>query len=391
MLVTDLVQQVVERDRPSRRSGGPGVAAKFDTSSAAERLDDARRRDWARRDPSPFASLPDDPDTLTFLQTLAVDLMFEIFEDQDYRDGLPDPTGPREARALNVPAQGDGPPALVILDPGIETVEQARSISDRINIDFRTGYRLVDRITRMPGPDSWWSEAQTNVFRKIGLDIGPYRSSHGDGLDSLLQLMDIVRPEVIVAPLPRMAPLGAPAPSVGMICLNQKSSVGVFCRDAGGTFGVTASFHGTGPAGTAVTVGGVEARVGLADPTQDIVFIPLPENHPGLAHCRGLKGARSLKPPYEAEPMSFDGVTSGAVQTYVKSHDAGITQRNARRQFCVQTRPDANRGDSGCALIDQDDAIVAFAFQTSAVGAPLEMTDWIWADNALQALGLTII
>jgi S1-C subfamily serine protease len=55
----------------------------------------------------------------------------------------------------------------------------------------------------------------------------------------------------------------------------------------------------------------------------------------------------------------------------------------------VQTGADTNTGDSGSALINQDDKVIGFAFERAAFGEKPQITDWIWAANALSALGLT--
>jgi hypothetical protein len=73
----------------------------------------------------------------------------------------------------------------------------------------------------------------------------------------------------------------------------------------------------------------------------------------------------------------------------VQSHDAGLLRRRPGVQLKVQTRPDTDRGDSGSALIDADDRVVGFAFEKTAFDDWPQFTDWIWAANALDALGLT--
>jgi S1-C subfamily serine protease len=99
---------------------------------------------------------------------------------------------------------------------------------------------------------------------------------------------------------------------------------------------------------------------------------------------------RSTLAPSEAEQVSFEGAGTGArVSTRVKSHDAGILRKRSTIQLKVQTPADTNTGDSGSALVDHDDCVIGFGFERTAPGDFPELTDWIWAANALDSLGLT--
>src|SRR5438034_4607166 len=93
--------------------------------------------------------------------------------------------------------------------------------------------------------------------------------------------------------------------------------------------------------------------------------------------------------PYTTLFRSDGAGTKRKVTTYIKSHDAGILRNRRTLQLKVQTPADTNSGDSGSALVDQDDRVVAFGFERTGLGEFPELTDWIWAANALSALGLT--
>ena len=110
----------------------------------------------------------------------------------------------------------------------------------------------------------------------------------------------------------------------------------------------------------------------------------------GIPPRHGVTGPCSNRAPSPAEPVRFDGAGSGTlIQTNVQSHDSGILRRRATVQLKVQTPASTNAGDSGCALIDSDDYVLGFGFEQSAFGESPQLTDWIWADNALASLGLT--
>jgi hypothetical protein len=54
----------------------------------------------------------------------------------------------------------------------------------------------------------------------------------------------------------------------------------------------------------------------------------------------------------------------------------------------LQTDADTDQGDSGCALRDENDRVLGFAFERTAYDDYPQFTDWIWAANALRALNL---
>jgi hypothetical protein len=208
------------------------------------------------------------------------------------------------------------------------------------------------------------------------------------GPDALLTALWIARPEVILVRKPKMVPLSCPSPAIEVRAGAERSSMGLFCRGPDGKAGFTACFHGTGPVGTAITLGGLGSTVTLANPVQDLVFAPLPDGYvvPNFAH--GASGIRRLRAPAQNDPATFDGCTSGASQTVVTSHDAGLLRTRATVQLKVQTTAALNRGDSGSALIDENDQVMAFAFERTAIDEPIQFADWIWAANAFDALAL---
>jgi hypothetical protein len=152
--------------------------------------------------------------------------------------------------------------------------------------------------------------------------------------------------------------------------------------------GFTACHHATGPVGTAITLAGLPTHVTAADQVQDLVFAPLPEGYVVPHYARGNAGFRNHPPPYQTEPGLFEGTTSGQRATVIQGHSLGILWRNPLSQEKVITGPEPNAGDSGSALIDNDDRVIGFAFQRTAYGSPIPYAEWIWADNAIAALGL---
>lgn len=220
---------------------------------------------------------------------------------------------------------------------------------------------------------------------------GVGRMLFDSGPEGVLAAMWIARPEVIIARLPAMVSLACPSPALEVRCGTERSSVGMFCRDADGVAGATACLHGTGWIGTAVTLGGMPTVVKHANAVQDIVFLPLPDGYVVPNFANGVAGVRRDRAPAQNDPAAFDGCTSGSRQTVVSSHDAGLLRNRPTLQLKVQTPADVNRGDSGSALIDEHDRVMAFAFERTDFEARIQFADWIWAANALDSLGLTTL
>jgi hypothetical protein len=308
--------------------------------------------------------------TLDAISTLSIEALLYYLEE---RWGFTTDSSAFGRRFLAVAGLPDDPPTLLVLDPTLSDVSLSRRLTDEVNIEpegLVSAFQRLRRVVRQSADDA---------LAVVMAD---------ESFDAAIDLLWISQPEIILTCRPRMVPLCAPSPHVPVHRGTEVSSVGVFCRDADGALGVTACLHGTGPVGTPVTVGGISSSVKRADTVQDIVFIPIDEDYAIPSLC-GRAGVRSASAPSEAEKVSFEGAgTRTKVNTRVAGHDAGILRKRRTVQLRVQTPPDTNNGDSGAALIDADDRVVGFGFERTGVGEYPEFTDWIWADNALAALGL---
>jgi hypothetical protein len=307
--------------------------------------------------------------TLDALSSLSIELMLEYITKNTAWV-----RSHSKQRFLAVPGLPTRPPVLLILDPDVTEVSQSRRLTDDVQFDTMRMAAAFDPLRPV-------------MHEVVGERVAGALSEIGP--EGAIELMWISQPEVVVTRLPRMVPLCAPSPHLAVHCAAKVSSVGIFCKDPEGDFGVSASYHGTGPVGTPVTVGTVASEVKHADNLQDIVFIPVAAGNLSLP-VYARKGVRGRPAPSEAEPVTFDGAgTQKKVTTHIKSHDAGILQNSRTLQFRVQTPADANSGDSGSALVDQDDRVVAFGIERTGFGEFPELTHWVWAANALSALGLT--
>jgi hypothetical protein len=323
--------------------------------------------------------------TLALIGNLAAEIAFEalLLRGAHFRlpvyDTLASITDDN-ARCLIVPLANERATTLLVLDPDRPGVERATQDLHLPEDLIRTATRRIldsaDIEPTYPGaPDQDPFATVFTIFAQAGSE-------------SLEQAFAIAPPEILVAPRPQMVPLGSPWPSLRVSCEGQYSTSGVYCFDAEDEFGVTACLHGTGPEGTVVKVDGVKTYVKHAHTIQDIVFLPLPEDPRPPVPVRGAGGILRERGPSQYDDAEFHGSSSGACKTKITSHDAGLLRKRPTVQLKVQTKADTNTGDSGAALIDYADRVIGFAFERTALGEEPELTDWIWAANALDALQL---
>jgi hypothetical protein len=310
----------------------------------------------------------DERPLLESISAVSVEIVFEYLTHRfAQRDRL---------RFLSVPGGPYERPSLLILNPDISDISESSRVTDALQM---TPAALVEAFERIRPALADAADPRLLVALEATGDSG------------VMELLWISQPEVVVTRRPRMEKLCSPSPHITIRTTTDTSSAGIFCHDSSGILGVTGCYHGTGPAGTPVTVGGTASHVARAEPVQDLVFIPLPDTFVVSRLC-GLRGVRTSRAPSEGEPVAFEGAGTGTrADTRVKSHDAGLFRKSKGLQLKVQTPADTNRGDSGCALVDSDDRIIGFAFERTGYGEFPELTDWIWADNALSTLNLTAL
>ncbi|NNE54282.1 MAG: hypothetical protein HKN30_17995 [Sulfitobacter sp.] len=267
------------------------------------------------------------------------------------------------------PSRAGMPPVLSLLAPAMENVDASRLITDAVDLPPNQLLRAA---------------RQLGSFDEENLRLC-YQNFVGAGAAGMTELFAIARPEILLTRHPKMEPACVCDPK---LTLDQPgdSTAGVLCTDIDGELGVTACYHGTGDPGTKVSIMGQSCVVKHASQVQDTVFIPI---DPNLVPANmAAKGVLDTKGPQERDEATFDGLTSGLTTTKVQSKDRGITRKQPHRQLCIQTDADLNRGDSGCALLDEAGMVMGFGFQVSGPNEEPAMADWIWAANALNALDL---
>jgi hypothetical protein len=98
----------------------------------------------------------------------------------------------------------------------------------------------------------------------------------------------------------------------------------------------------------------------------------------------GLKGPLR-KTPREPGPAFFDGAKSGLTTTIITTHDPAIIDPQPDELCRVYTDADTAPGDSGAALIDEDDFIAGFARRRSGYNSLVQYSSWVWAEQVYMA------
>jgi hypothetical protein len=194
---------------------------------------------------------------------------------------------------------------------------------------------------------------------------------------------------ILAARAPIMEPAHAPSKSCEVDPgTGSSSSAGVVVKDKAGRQGVTAALHAVGSA-TTVKVDGNSGSIIKTDQMSDGCFIEL-HNLPAVG-TKGANGALSGILPRGSQSASFEGFSSGKITTSIIAWSPELPDLQSYNQLKVYTKNDVNPGDSGTALITDDDYVAGFAFERGQTGAAIEYSSWIWADAVMQALGLEFL
>lgn len=297
-------------------------------------------------------------------------LVMDILHDMIIESGAVSP----EERVLSLMRTAMEGPILLVLHPDVKHIEDSEPFTFAYSgMHSELLARVLEKV-----PEPYFPSIETRILIE----------ALGAGQNAIEDLLYLAKPKIILSRKPKMVPLCVPDPYFRIMAGAESSTAGILCRDADGEIGVTACYHGTGPVDTDVMVDLHDSYVKHADRTQDVVFIPLRQGL-NLPELRGQRGVLVDRAPAEADHARFCGASSGPVQTRVQSHDAGLLRVRPTVQLKLQTPPDTNTGDSGCALLSASDEVLGFAFERTDYEDFPQFTDWIWAANALRALNLT--
>lgn len=197
---------------------------------------------------------------------------------------------------------------------------------------------------------------------------------------------------IILAPSPRVERLYVPSTPLDVLdaSIGQHSTAGVVVEDLTkqGRVGVTAALHGISASSTSVTVDGKSGTVIRTHPITDSAFIEVAD-----PSCAALtaKGVMRGLAPRGSQNADFVGAVSRRRTTTIVGWDPQVPTPSAHRQACIYTGRDAQPGDSGCALVTDDDWIVGFAFERTLPGQSPVQCSWVWAESVLNGLQVKLI
>jgi hypothetical protein len=237
----------------------------------------------------------------------------------------------------------------------------------------------ADRVDRLRGYSGvWWSNPIDLQERYHLTPTLAYTASKT--IKSGMVVTKPFREELTMIPLPalKIEPrLGAPF-----------SSAGVFARDAKGRTGVTGAAHAiekrSHPYG-----GGRKGRVISHDEQfTDSCFIEVAD-----FDMRGLRPSGILRlAPRQHELASFQRLESPQRnECRIVAWSYELPYLDPYLQQTVRTDIVTVPGDSGLALVDSTNQLMAFAYARSAASAPASYSSWIWADSVIHRHQLTLI
>jgi hypothetical protein len=175
-----------------------------------------------------------------------------------------------------------------------------------------------------------------------------------------------------------------------------KARAGTYTANAKGISGFTVALHSlTNPqAGNEVSLqlddGGfvddIQGKIISVDHVSDSCFVEAGKVPFYRVHGKRTMGPLYGKTPRQYQPAFFYRLHSfnrnGAVIDSWSKDLPFVTKYN---QLKVFTDLVANPGDSGSALISDDEYIIGFAFYNSGISSPVSFTAWIWAESVFRA------
>lgn len=261
---------------------------------------------------------------------------------------------------------------LVIFDPGLGTDFPPRCIALKGLLqlpELQFGARLA--ATRNPLRYLWENATQAATESFMG-GAQPYT--------------------VILAASPRVERLYVPGTPLDVFdaSIGQHSTAGIVVEDLTkqGRVGVTAALHGISTSSTSVSVNGVAGMVIRTHPITDSAFIEVPDPYCAAVNAKGVM--RGLA-PRGSQNAAFVGALSKQRTTRIVGWDPQVPTPSVHRQACIYTGRDAQPGDSGCALVTDDDWIVGFAFERTLPGESPVQCSWIWAESVMNGLQVKLV
>jgi hypothetical protein len=214
--------------------------------------------------------------------------------------------------------------------------------------------------------------------------------------DFLRESLELKPFGIVVIPAPATELTAIPIPAWGVSCspgARPTSTAGVIATNDRGECGVTVALHALArspadvvPGVTQVMVQDRPGTVRSVDPITDSAFVD-------LGPCTAIS-VQPVKPltgvsPRAHEQVTFEGLVSRRRTAVVTGWSPDLPLVLPFNQLKVLTTAVTEPGDSGAALVDNENHVIGFAFYRTGLGQDTEFSAWIWADSVYRAHRLT--
>lgn len=237
-----------------------------------------------------------------------------------------------------------------------------------------------------PAPDASLWQRLENMLRRFDLSelLGPDTL-----LSSAHELASSSEFGVAIINAPQEIPTCALSPAVPVLAYNHPlATLGSFVpgieATADDTCLATTANHALGRHSRAFTIAGSSPKIVHRHKPSDSCLVRVNTSVMDGRQRTGLKGPLK-KTPRLCRPAFFDGAASGHTPDIaITTYDLAIIDPQPEEMCRVYTGPVTAGGDSGAALIDEDDYIAGFAHSVSP-GPGVAFSTWVWAEQVYMA------
>jgi hypothetical protein len=230
-------------------------------------------------------------------------------------------------------------------------------------------------------------EALDNLIRRSHLDDA---LESGTLADSALELAASSSFGVAIVNAPPEVPTCALSPAVSLqsAANDPVATLGSFLTDVEGTAVntclATTANHALGRRSRTLTIDGAALEVVRRHNRSDSCLVRVDRSILDGRQQSGRAGPLHSTPSLYGY-ATFDGAASGVTRTRITSFDTAIVDPQPDEMCRVYTDADTAKGDSGAALIDENDFIVGFAWRRSRYDARVQFSSWVWAEQVYLA------
>ena len=193
---------------------------------------------------------------------------------------------------------------------------------------------------------------------------------------------------VAIVNAPREVPTCSLSPAVSLQSASNDpvATLGSFFIDAGtvDTCLATTANHALGRRSRTLKIDGATLEVVRRHNRSDSCLVRVHKSVLDGRQQNGLSGPLHSTPSLYTY-ATFDGAASGVTRTRITSFDTAIVDPQPDEMCRVYTDADTARGDSGAALVDENDFIVGFAWRRSRYDARVQFSSWVWAEQVYLA------